>query len=101
MEKQKKVAILIYPEFSNYEISIVAALFKIFEKEIYEKFEVPEYWIVNPYTKQVFVYAIEGSRYDLKGTYEFIEDEIKSHKFENLIADIKDIELYEAGEFDF
>lgn len=34
MEKQKKVAILIYPEFSNYEISIVSAIFKNFEKEI-------------------------------------------------------------------
>lgn len=34
MKKQKKVAILIYPEFSNYEISIITAIFKIFEKEI-------------------------------------------------------------------
>lgn len=34
MEKQKKAAILIYPEFSSCEISIVLAIFKIFEKEI-------------------------------------------------------------------
>lgn len=34
MTKQKKAAVLIYPEFSNYEISIVAAIFKSFEKEI-------------------------------------------------------------------
>ena len=34
MVKQKKAAILIYPEFSNYEISILAAVFKAFEKEI-------------------------------------------------------------------
>lgn len=34
MIKQKRAAILIYPEFSNYEISIVSAIFKIFEKEI-------------------------------------------------------------------
>lgn len=34
MEKQKKAAILIYPQFSNYEISIVSAILKIFEKEI-------------------------------------------------------------------
>lgn len=32
--KQKKAAILIYHEFSNYEISIVSAIFKTFEKEI-------------------------------------------------------------------
>lgn len=34
MTNQKKAAILIYPEFSNYEIGIISALFKIFEKEI-------------------------------------------------------------------
>lgn len=34
VEKQKKAAILIYPEFSNYEISIVSAIFKNFEKEL-------------------------------------------------------------------
>ncbi|MGH4123206.1 MAG: DJ-1/PfpI family protein [Clostridium sp.] len=34
MIKQKKIAMLIYPGFSNYEISILSAMFKIFEKEI-------------------------------------------------------------------
>lgn len=34
MTEQKKAAILIYPNFSNYEISIVSAIFKIFDKEI-------------------------------------------------------------------
>ncbi|MFL0270094.1 DJ-1/PfpI family protein [Candidatus Clostridium radicumherbarum] len=34
MIEQKRAAILIYPEFSNYEISIVSAVFKAFEKEI-------------------------------------------------------------------
>lgn len=34
MRKVKKVAVVIYPEFSSYEISILLAIFKIFEKEI-------------------------------------------------------------------
>jgi 4-methyl-5(b-hydroxyethyl)-thiazole monophosphate biosynthesis len=34
MIKKKKAAILIYPQFSNYEISIVSAIFRAFEKEI-------------------------------------------------------------------
>ncbi|OPJ63600.1 DJ-1/PfpI family protein [Clostridium oryzae] len=34
MAKQKKAAVLIYPDFSNYEMSIAAAIFKNFEKEI-------------------------------------------------------------------
>ena len=73
----------------------------IIKKATYEKFGIPEYWIINPSTKQAFIYVIEGSKYDLKGTYNFIEDEIKSEKFEGLLVNIKDIELYECSEFDF
>jgi Uma2 family endonuclease len=73
----------------------------IIKKAAYEKFGVPEYWIVNPHTKQAFIYAIEREKYELKGTYNFLEDEIKSEKFQALIVDIKAVELYEADEFDF
>lgn len=73
----------------------------IIKKAVYENFGVPEYWIVNPHTKQIFIYVIEGLKYDLKGTYNFLEDEIKSEKFDGLVVDIKDIELYEGDEFDF
>jgi 4-methyl-5(b-hydroxyethyl)-thiazole monophosphate biosynthesis len=34
MSENKKAAIIIYPQFSNYEISIVSAIFRAFEKEI-------------------------------------------------------------------
>ena len=34
MNLNKKAAIVIYPQFSNYEISIAAAIFKIFDKQI-------------------------------------------------------------------
>lgn len=72
----------------------------VIKRETYEKFGVPEYWIVNPNTKQVFIYAIEGGRYELKTTCNFLEEEINSTKFENLIVDIKDIELYEEDDLD-
>lgn len=39
--------------------------------------------------------------YDLNSIYNFIEDDIKLEKFEDLLVDIKGIELYEADEFDF
>lgn len=73
----------------------------VIKKETYEKFGVPEYWIVNPNTKQIFIYSIEGTKYELKGTYNFLKDEIKSPRFEDLSIDIKDIELFEEDEFDF
>lgn len=73
----------------------------IIKKAIYEKFGVPEYWIINPHTKQVFIHSIEEGKYELKRTYNFLEDDIRSYRFEDLNFDIKDIELYEEDEFDF
>lgn len=55
--KQKKAAILIYPEFSNYEISIVSAIFKTFEKEI-------------------VVFAAEKNVVDSEEGFHFIPDKI-------------------------
>lgn len=68
------------------------------KKEIYEKYGVPEYWIANPATKEIFIYSLINERYELQGEFNFLEEEIKSTKFENLVVDIKDIELYEGDE---
>lgn len=70
------------------------------KKEIYEEFGVPEYWIASPMSKKIYVYNLENDRYKLKGEYNFLEEEIKSSRFEDLILDIKDIELFEDDEDD-
>jgi Uma2 family endonuclease len=70
------------------------------KKEVYRKFNVPEYWIASPMTKKVYVYNLEDNRYELKGEYRFLEEEIKSSRFEDLTIDIKDIELIEDDEDD-
>ena len=68
------------------------------KKEIYEKFGVSEYWIASPMSKKVYVYKLEDDRYKLKGEYNFLEEEIKSIRFEDLALDIRDIELFEDNE---
>ena len=65
------------------------------KKEIYEDYGVPEYWIASPMSKKVYVYNLEDDRYKLKGEFNFLEEEIKSSRFEDLILDIKNIELFE------
>lgn len=65
------------------------------KKEIYKKYGVPEYWIANPETKEVFVYSLENGVYEQVGIYNFLEEEIKSARFVDLVVDIKHIELYE------
>lgn len=46
-------------------------------------------------TKAVFVYKLDNEVYRLFGEYKFLEEEIKSSRFEYLVIDIKDIELFE------
>lgn len=71
------------------------------KKVIYEKYGVPEYWIVNPATKEVFIYSIENNKYELISEVNFKEKEITSARLEDLTINIKDIELYESDEFDY
>ncbi|NMM65848.1 Uma2 family endonuclease [Clostridium sp. P21] len=70
------------------------------KKETYQKYGVPEYWIADPMTKKVFAYGLENEHYELKGEYKFLEEEIKSSRFDDLVVDIKDIELFEDDEDD-
>jgi len=51
-------------------------------------------------SKKVYVYKLEDDRYKLKGEYNFLEEEIKSIRFEDLALDIRDIELFEDNEDD-
>lgn len=69
------------------------------KKELYRRYGVPEYWIVNPETKEVFVYNLENGVYEQIGIYNFLKEEIKSARFADLVVDIKHIELYEDDEF--
>lgn len=68
------------------------------KKEIYRKYGVPEYWIVSPMDKKVFIYDLENEVYKQNGECNFLNDEIKSSRFDDLIVDIKDIELFEDDE---
>ncbi|MCB2299464.1 Uma2 family endonuclease [Clostridium tagluense] len=70
------------------------------KKDIYENFGVPEYWIASPMSKKVYVYNLEDNRYKLAGEYKFLEEDIKSSRFDDLLVDIKNIDLFEYNEDD-
>ena len=70
------------------------------KKEIYRKFGVSEYWIMSPNVKKAYVYILENDSYKLSGEYKFLEEKIVSSRFEDLVIDINDIELYEDDEND-
>jgi Uma2 family endonuclease len=68
------------------------------KKEIYRKFGISEYWIISPNVKKVYVYSLKNDNYKLSGEYKFLEEKIISSRFEDLVIDVKDIELYEDDE---
>lgn len=72
----------------------------LIKREIYRKYEVSEYWIASPMSKKVFVYSLMNGNYELSGEYKFLEKEIKSSRFDDLVIDMRDIELYEDDEED-
>lgn len=65
------------------------------KKVLYRVFGVLEYWIVSPEVKKAYVYNLEDNNYTLNGEYKFLEKEIKSSRFKDLIVDIRNIELIE------
>ena len=70
------------------------------KKDTYEQYGVPEYWIASPMSKKVYVYTLDNDRYKLTGEYNFLEEKIKSGRFDGLILDIKGIELFQDDEED-
>jgi len=51
-------------------------------------------------SRKVYVYNLEDSRYKLAGEYKFLEEDIKLSRFDDLIVDIKNIDLFEYNEDD-
>ncbi|KJR43498.1 restriction endonuclease [Candidatus Magnetoovum chiemensis] len=60
------------------------------KKDIYERYKVPEYWIVMPEFKTIQIFALEDNKYILY-SYAEIDGIVKSKAIEGLQIDIKDI----------
>ncbi|MBF0590701.1 MAG: Uma2 family endonuclease [Nitrospirae bacterium] len=60
------------------------------KRKIYERYKVPEYWIVFPEFETIEVFTIEGGTYEL---FSFAEGEgvVKSKVIEGLEIDVKDV----------
>lgn len=59
---------------------------------LYERFKVKEYWIISPVKKNILVYTLTDTGYDMPDVYTF-NDEIKVNIFENLKIDFKSFDL--------
>ncbi|KJR41853.1 restriction endonuclease [Candidatus Magnetoovum chiemensis] len=60
------------------------------KKKIYEKYKVPEYWVVIPDLSMIEVYTLEGDGYEVF-SYAEVEGTVKSKVIEGFEIDIKDV----------
>ena len=59
---------------------------------LYEKFKVREYWIVNPIKKSILVYTLSENGYEMPDSYTF-NDKVKVNIYNDLEIDFKSLNL--------
>ena len=59
----------------------------IVKKDLYEKYGVPEYWIISPMSKKVWIYMLIDNKYKLKNSCT-LNDKFTSTRFEELEIDL-------------
>lgn len=69
----------------------------IVKKDLYEKYGVPEYWIVSPISKKVWIYSLVDDKYELKHSCT-LNDKFKSIRFSDLVVDLSDVELIQEND---
>ena len=66
----------------------------IVKKDLYEKYGVPEYWIISPMSKKVWIYSLVENKYELKNNCT-LKDKFNSIRFQDLSIDLSEVELVE------
>lgn len=66
----------------------------IVKKDLYEEYGVPEYWIVSPMSKKIWIYSLVDDGYELKYSCT-LNDKFNSIRFKDLEIDLSEIELIE------
>ena len=65
------------------------------KKEVYEKYGVREYWIVNPWLRQITVYHLIKGKFKLSGEYDISDDDSKNKInvsiFDGMIVDTRKV----------
>ena len=64
----------------------------IVKKDLYEKYGVPESWIISPMSKKVWIYMLIDNKYELKNSCT-LNDKFTSTRFEELEIDLSEVEL--------
>ena len=64
---------------------------RIEKKNIYERFGVKEFWLIDAQNEEIEIYVLENSKYELLSAATSTEGEIKSKVFADLKIDLNEI----------
>jgi hypothetical protein len=64
----------------------------ISKKDLCEEYGVPEYWIVSPMSKKIWIYSLIDNKYELKHSCT-LNDKFNAIRFEELEIDLSEVEL--------
>ena len=59
------------------------------KKNLYERFGVPEYWLVDPQNQEIEIYALRDNRYELLSAATVLEGELMSNVLTGLVLNVK------------
>lgn len=62
---------------------------RVIKKDLYERFGVPEYWLVDPANQEIEIYTLEENKYQLFSAGSAVEGELKSKQLPTFLMDLK------------
>jgi Uma2 family endonuclease len=64
---------------------------RVDKKNLYERLNVKEYWIIDPQYQDIEIYSVQNGRYELYSGVTMFEGELKSTIFEGLTIDLAEL----------
>ena len=64
---------------------------RVDKKNLYERLNIQEYWIIDPQCQDIEIYTIENNRYELYSGITMFEGELKSRILEGIDINLKEM----------
>jgi Uma2 family endonuclease len=64
---------------------------RVDKKNLYERLNVKEYWIIDPQYQDIEIYTVQNGRYQLYSSVTMVEGELKSTIFEGLTINLAEL----------
>jgi Uma2 family endonuclease len=64
---------------------------RVDKKNLYERLNIKEYWIIDPQYQDIEIYTVQNGRYELYSSVTMVEGELKSTIFEGIAINLTEL----------